>query len=163
MTVKQLAEALEYADQRALVHLINRKQAEFQDMSCVLKLDTHEKSRSVRRDMMILNYDGIILASMLSDAPRAPEFRKFAISVLKPVMTQGYYLPAEAETALVQKLTGILEQQVDGRLSNLDDKLSALTNLVSQKMITSEPDISDWPTPAQRIAQLIVRRTPRPY
>ena len=88
--------------------------------------------------MMILNYEGVILASMLSDAPRGAEFRAFAITLLHPAMTQGYYLPAEAETALVQKLTGMIEQRVDGRLSTLDDKLSALTQLVSRKMITAE-------------------------
>ena len=40
---------------------------------------------------------------MLSDAPRAKEFRDWAESVLYPVMTQGYYLPAEAEPKLLAR------------------------------------------------------------
>lgn len=66
---------------------------------------------------MNLSYLGVMRVFMRSDARRAQEFRDSAETVLGPVMTQGYYLPAEAETALVQKLTGMIEERVDGRLT----------------------------------------------
>lgn len=68
MTVKQLAEALGYEDYRALLNLVKRNSAEFKDKRTAFKLKRVESGRSVSREMMILNYEGVILASMLSTA-----------------------------------------------------------------------------------------------
>jgi len=158
VTVKQLARALEYGRPDELLRLIQRNATEFNGKTLTVNL-TGKRGRPET----VISYHGVIRVAMLSDAPRAIEFRDFAESVLYPVMTQGYYLPAEAETALVQKLTGMIEQKVDGRLCTLDDKLSALTSLVTARMITAEPDITEWPTPAQRIGQLIAPVSLPPY
>jgi prophage antirepressor-like protein len=53
---------------------------------------------------MILSYLGLTRIFMRSDAPRAQEFRDWAETVLGPVMTQGYYLPAETRPALIAEV-----------------------------------------------------------
>ena len=110
MTVNQLAGALEYARPDELLRLIQRNSTEFGGKTLTVKL-----TEKPGRPETVISYHGVIRVAMLSDAPRAIEFRDFAESVLYPVMSQGYYLPAEAETALVQKLTGMIEERVDGR------------------------------------------------
>lgn len=83
VTVKQLAEALGYAEHAQLSRLIRRNPAEFQGKLSVVNLTTIKGARF----QQIINYHGCIRAAMLSDAPRAPEFRDWAETILFAVMT----------------------------------------------------------------------------
>jgi|GEM_PF-1176916 len=87
VTVKQLAEALGYDDHRALVNLINRRPGEFKENARVINLMMHENRRDVQRQVMVINAHGMIRVGMISDAPRAPEFRDCAEPILFKVMT----------------------------------------------------------------------------
>lgn len=71
VTVKQPAEALEYADHKKLSTLISRNVGEFQGKTCYLTLRYEDQ----RRRTQLINYRGVIRVAMLSDAPRAAEFR----------------------------------------------------------------------------------------
>ena len=70
VTVKQLAQALGYANYKALARLIRRNPVEFQGKTVGVKLTSTDGKEY---EQTILNYHGVIRATMLSDAPRARE------------------------------------------------------------------------------------------
>jgi prophage antirepressor-like protein len=55
-----------------LINLIKRNPAEFDSKTLVVKLTTSHPNSPGE---LIINYHGVIRAAMLSDAPRAKEFR----------------------------------------------------------------------------------------
>jgi hypothetical protein len=65
VTVKKLAEALEYKDHRKLLPLIRRGKAEFENKTAVLKMRTPSGLQMVT----VINYHGCVRAAMLSGAP----------------------------------------------------------------------------------------------
>jgi prophage antirepressor-like protein len=82
VTVKQLAEALGYTDPSALSKLIRRKQKEFANKIRSVKL-TELESQAI----LIINYHGVLRASMLTEAPRGPEFLDWAQSAVNQLIT----------------------------------------------------------------------------
>jgi prophage antirepressor-like protein len=148
VTVKAVAEGLGYSEQRALVNLINRNPQEFQGKSCVIKLMTHENHRSgaraVQRDVVVLSYHGVIRAAMLSDAPRAVEFRDWAENVLFQAMTKGYYL----DQRLTDRLPDLIQPMIETAVRR------AVAEAIPARLVPPEPDISHWPTPTQRLREL---------
>lgn len=112
VTVKALADALGYEDHRSLVNLINRKSEEFEGKTFVIKLMTNSPGRP---DTTIINYHGVIRVAMLSDAPRAKQFRDWAEEVLFRVMTTGFY----ADMSLEPHWTDMLSPSEQLRLIEL--------------------------------------------
>jgi prophage antirepressor-like protein len=100
ITVKQLAEALGYVDRQQLLNPINRNRLEFHGKTFQLKL-----SGNVGRPETVINYHGCIRAAMLSDAPRAREFRDWAEMILFAVMTGA------AETVSTQLLSEMADMR----------------------------------------------------
>ena len=71
VTVKQLGEAIGYSSHRPLVNLVNRNPQDFQGHSCIIKMMTREESREVQREMMVLNFDGVLLAMVYANTQKA--------------------------------------------------------------------------------------------
>ena len=87
VTVKEVAAALGYEDERNLRQLIDRNPEEFKGKQGGFKMN----SPGGVQEMRVLNYRGVIRAAMKSDAPRAIKFRDWAEEVLFTVMTTGSY------------------------------------------------------------------------
>lgn len=145
--VSALAKALGYANGGRLVNLINRRRTEFEGKRFFLNLGINP---SGGRPEMVLTYNGVIRAAMLSNAPRAKEFRDWAEEVLFKVMTTGHY-----------ELPGVsvpTDPMVIDALARLNEGMLFLSkqmeNIRFSKLIASEPDISQWFTPGQRIKRL---------
>jgi prophage antirepressor-like protein len=107
VTVKQLAEALGYGRPDELRRLINRRTQEFSGKVSHVNLTSIKGERS----QQIINYHGMIRAAMLSDAPRAKEFRDWAETVLFTVMTTGSYLPS-ASTSVMQEIKRMVLEDI---------------------------------------------------
>ena len=136
VTVKALAEALGYEDHRALIKLIDRNPQEFRNKTFVVKLTTNSPGRP---DTTIINYNGVIRAAMLSDAPRASEFRDWAEEVLFSVMTTGAYaLPGATATNTLGSTSGELFRfvsaataEIRGTMSDIKTQLAAIQSALS--------------------------------
>ncbi|TKI53128.1 hypothetical protein FC756_25625 [Lysinibacillus mangiferihumi] len=105
MTIDQLARALEYADKNGIEQIISRngylKDVEF---STTHKLSVVEGKRQVRRDRRIFSEDGIYEVTMLSQQPKAREFRAFVRNTLKALR--------KGETILMQPKTVDAELEI---------------------------------------------------
>lgn len=77
MTAKQLATALGYKRSDKLNILIKRNESEFTNKICKFKINPLELQPN-----LLINYHGVIRAAMLSNAPRAIEFRDWAETAL---------------------------------------------------------------------------------
>lgn len=105
MTLSQIASALEYNNSSSINDILNRNKSEFdENMTCLIK---HGRTR-----VRIFNREGAWLVGMLSHAPRAPEFRRWVLKVLKAVtdnqpVTNPYQLDAKAVGGLVKKCAAV--------------------------------------------------------
>lgn len=80
MTAESIGLALEYSEPRkAIMNLFNRKREELEEHSGVLNLMTPGGKQAVT----IFNESGVMLLTMLSAQPRAKDFRRWAVRVLK--------------------------------------------------------------------------------
>jgi prophage antirepressor-like protein len=117
VTAKQLAEALGYSRADKLAQLIERNPDEFRRKTSSLKMRDEVQTRNAT----IINYHGVIRASMLSNAPRAKEFRDWAEDVLFNVMVWGYHVepgatPLTLDEKTIATITQIVVQVVQQQL-----------------------------------------------
>lgn len=105
MTIDQLAQALEYADKNGVEQIISRngylKEMEF---STTHRLSVLEGGREVSRERRIFTEDGIYEVTMLSNQPKAKEFRSWVRAILKSLR--------KGETILVQPQTEDAKLQI---------------------------------------------------
>lgn len=175
VTVKQLAAALGYSDYRQLHKLIKRNDQEFSNKIAVVNLTTVEN-----QSVTIINYHGVIRAAMLSNAPRAIEFRDWAETVLFEVMTQGHYVHPGAEHAALDKLLAdlspLLEAQTlalakqaevsayhEKMMTVILERIANVETRFSQTYIPTNQDNSFWPTPTERLRVLVDNSLLPPY
>lgn len=164
VTVKELAEALGYSEYRQLHKLIKRNEQEFTNKIAVVNLTTVEN-----QTLTIINYHGVIRAAMLSNAPRAVEFRDWAETVLFEVMTKGSYAHPSSDVALFDRVATLMEkamvpvvERINARFSEHDAKMQSLSDQIAaqhlrwqQTFIPANRDTSRWLTPTQRLRQLV--------
>lgn len=82
-----------YSDHRKLLTLIDRHRDEFEGKQGFLSLRTPGGIQKVRT----LNYDGLILATMLARTDKAKQFREWAIRVLRKELLKHYGYSPEGE------------------------------------------------------------------
>jgi prophage antirepressor-like protein len=133
VTTKRLAEALGYSNSSSLSHMIQNNLKEFRGKTLLLKL-----GGGPGRPTMLINYHGVIRAAMLSDAPRAIEFRDWAEEVLFAVMTTGGY-----NDALITKM---IESQNEINLS-FATRIKELQDNQARTLVPAQQDNRSWPTP----------------
>lgn len=158
--VSAVARALGYAVPDKLGQLIRRNPDEFNGKAFSLNLSENPKGG---RPETVLTYHGVIRAAMLSNAPRAKEFRDWAEDVLFKVMTTGHYedpripQPHFNHEALTQVLNQMNETLlIQGKMvQNLASELNEMREWRSHIFIPAQPDNSYWPTPTQRIKVLV--------
>lgn len=76
-----IGEALEYSTPReSVMKIYERNKEELEEYSTVVKLTTVDGKD---RDMRVFNEQGVMIISMLSKQPKAIEFRRWAVQVLK--------------------------------------------------------------------------------
>ena len=170
MTVKQLAEALGYADRKKLSTLIRRNQLEFQHKIVDLKLRSTDGKQY---NQQVINYHGVIRAAMLSNAPRSIEFRDWAETVLFSVMTKGAYIQASAEGLVVQRVMESVKNEISTWIStSMNQALNPLTHRIGQLELDRNEmkesfartyiprDVGTWPTPTQLLR--VISKEPLP-
>lgn len=82
MAAEAIGSALGYDIPRKAIHEIYRRhQSELNEYSCVLSLRVVGDSQ--RRDSRLYNEEGVMVITMLSRQPKAAEFRRWAVKVLK--------------------------------------------------------------------------------
>lgn len=69
------------------MRLIRRNPEDFKENTCVVTMTTQGQ----RRDITMLNYKGVLRASMLARTPKAKEFRDWVENILIKIMLTGYY------------------------------------------------------------------------
>jgi prophage antirepressor-like protein len=81
MTAMQIGEALEYSEPRdAVLKIYERNSDELEEFSVTVKLTaTDGKAYETR----VFNEEGVMLICMFSNQPRAKEFRRWAVMVLR--------------------------------------------------------------------------------
>lgn len=88
LTAEQVGKALGYKDpQKRISEVINRNRDEFEGLIGIRKMRTP----GGMQDTTILSRDAINLVCMLSKAPKAKEFRKWVLKILKEIQTKGFY------------------------------------------------------------------------
>jgi prophage antirepressor-like protein/5-methylcytosine-specific restriction endonuclease McrA len=133
VTLNQFATALGYGDRRALQKLLDRHTVEFTGKTTVVNLTTLEGGVEKEREVTIINYHGIIRASMLAKTRRAKEFRDWAEEVLFEVMTTGHIdLTEESKD----------KSPLDFTREALHQDLAMLRNFV-----TEDPTTAEWVYP----------------
>jgi DNA-damage-inducible protein D len=88
VTASQLAEVLGYSDHKKLLNLIDRNIEEFTNKVSYLKLRT----QNYEREQRVINYRGVIRASMLARTEKAKRFRNEAEDILYKVMVEKHSL-----------------------------------------------------------------------
>ena len=88
VTLRAIGRALGHADPIDCRKIIDRHADEFAGSVRVFNLSTIKGQRNCR----VINFEGVIRLAMLSNAPRAREFRVWAVRVLSHVMKHGYYI-----------------------------------------------------------------------
>lgn len=98
MIIDDLAKALGYADRRGIENIIKRNAyLESNEFSTTHKLTVVEGGRKVTRERRIFNEDGIYEITMLSQKPKAREFRSFVRKLLKK-LRKGEYQVVQPNT-----------------------------------------------------------------
>ena len=99
ITNRQIAEALEYDDKRAISKIYNRNKELLSDYSGVVNLTT---SAGGAQHTRVFNQEGVMLIAMKSHQKKAIEFQKWAVKVLKEYKTTGLirHTPAEQKHLL---------------------------------------------------------------
>ena len=92
VTTNQFSKALGYERPDLLLRLISRNSVEFIGKTTTVKLTGVEGERLVSREISLINYHGVIRASMLAKTSKAREFRDWAENVLFEVMTYRAYV-----------------------------------------------------------------------
>lgn len=92
LTGAQIAEALEYSDRRAILKIYRKNKELLDEYSGVVKMDTPEGGTQETR---IFNEEGCMLIAMKSNKPKAIEFQKWAVKVLKQQRYQKQSIPAQ--------------------------------------------------------------------
>src|SRR3990167_10769606 len=84
MTNVQLSQALEYASKSGIENLITRNPyLRTPEFSTTHKMRVLEGTRMVKREQRIFNEDGIYEVTLVSEVPKAKEFRRFVRKILK--------------------------------------------------------------------------------
>ncbi|OGG98979.1 MAG: hypothetical protein A2600_13795 [Candidatus Lambdaproteobacteria bacterium RIFOXYD1_FULL_56_27] len=104
LTGEQIGRALEYSEPRKRIFdLYTRNQEELDRYSCVLNLRTQDvNGHEQRREVRIFNEEGVMVLTMLSSQPKAAEFRKWAVQVIKGHRNAapGFSIPKSLPEAL---------------------------------------------------------------
>lgn len=127
MTAKDLAAALEYADERAIHKIYQRNADEFTDqMSTVVKLTTVKGEKDTR----VFSFRGAHLIAMLAKSERAKAFRQWVLDLIEKeaeVRKQIAKAAGPVDAAHINRIMhwrGIRDQ-ANARLAELGD-VSAL-------------------------------------
>ena len=121
------------------------------------------ESRQIRERLFTL--EGLALLCMFSEQPIAKKVRKWASKLMKEVWTEGHYqspaLTAHLERtdrnqAVLSQDIGLLVEAVKSQQQQIND----MRGQFSRVYVPGEPDISHWPTPAQRARTLILPEIP---
>ena len=96
MTINQLAEALEYSSREGVKKILERNDyLRKEEFSTSYKLSLVEGSRRVSRERTVFTEDGIYEVTMLSQKPKAREFRAWVRKVVKDIRKYGMYATEE--------------------------------------------------------------------
>lgn len=87
VTRRAIGRALGHADPIDVRKIIERHADEFAGSVRVFNLSTIKG----HRNCLVIDFRGVIRLAMLSNAPRAIEFRDWAVKVLCQVLKNGYY------------------------------------------------------------------------
>jgi len=89
ITAEALGTGLEYATPRiSIMKLYERHRDEIEDYSSVVNLTTD----AGMRETTVFNEMGAYLLIMFSTQPKAKEFRKWVVNVIKEIRKKGYYI-----------------------------------------------------------------------
>lgn len=148
ISMPQFARGLGYDSPRPLHKLIGRHASEFVNKTRVVNLTTVENQQ-----VTLINREGVIRACMLAKAPRAKEFRDVAEHILFSVATTGSY----NSPVLTQILTTLNEAiLMQGKmLQNLAAEVYEVRDCQARTLVPAMRDNRNWPTPAQRLRELI--------
>lgn len=85
VTGESIGVALEYPEPRkAIVKVYERHRSELETYSCVVKVTSHDSDGTARRRAVrVYNEEGVMIITMLSRQPKAAEFRRWAVQILK--------------------------------------------------------------------------------
>ena len=91
ITAEQVGEALEYAEKDAVLEIYRRNKEELDEYSCTLKMRVQSQNGVTQnREVRVFNEEGVMIICMLSQQPKAREFRRWAVEVLKRERRKPY-------------------------------------------------------------------------
>lgn len=143
MAAEAIGSALGYDIPRKAIHEIYRRhQSELNEYSCVLSLRAVGDSQ--RRDSRLYNEEGVMVITMLSRQPKAAEFRRWAVKVLKSYR-KGEMVPAgNADHLGLAAEIGKLRDENAGLKMELLDlmrfKVAALESSNKPKRVRWQPE-----------------------
>ncbi len=90
LPMEAIGDALEYKEPRQSIHKIyERNTDELNDYSCIVSVTTQGGSASSqKRDIRLFNEEGVMILTMLSQQPKAADFRRWAVKILKAYRNQ---------------------------------------------------------------------------
>lgn len=106
LNAEQIGSALEYSNARKSINdIYNRNKELLADYTCVRKLRTQGQKRQIR----VFNEEGVMLITMKSRQPKAIEFQKWAVKVLKNYRAT----PKLAEHECMAKLVSLQDEVLE--------------------------------------------------
>lgn len=137
MTGEQIGDALGYEEPRiAISKIYKRNLEELNEYSCVTKMVTQgENGVMQQREVRLFNEEGVMLICMFSQQPRAREFRKWAVKILKAYRHGQLQLQATADKAEMLLAFGRMQRDLDRTQQELNHVRNGMDGI--QEMLIS--------------------------